>query len=140
MRQRPALTGVGRKLTAPIRIRGWDVPAGTIVVPSIYRVHHRPDLYPDPERFDPERFVGKKPDPYTYFPFGGGVRRCIGMAFALYEMKIVLSTVLSRARLRLSAGRPLGVELRSFVFAPEGGTTVVLDERLAPPQYTQLSL
>lgn len=131
MRTRPVITGVGRKLTAPVRLRGWELPAGTVVVPAIHQVHHRPDLYPDPERFDPDRFMGVKTDPYAYLPFGGGVRRCIGMAFALYEMKIVLATVLARARLRLAEPRPLRVELRSFVFAPEGGTRVVLEEHLA---------
>jgi cytochrome P450 len=130
MRMRPVITGVARRLKAPIKIRGWDIPPGTVIVPSIHQVHHRADLYPDPQRFYPERFLGKKTDPYSYFPFGGGVRRCIGMAFALYEMKTVLAAVLRRARLRLAERRALGVELRSFVFAPEGGTRVVLDQRL----------
>lgn len=130
LRLRPVIPGVGRKLTAPIKLGRWDIPAGTLVVPSIYRIHRREDLYPDAERFDPDRFLGKKTDPYTFFPFGGGVRRCIGMAFALQEMKIVIAAVLRRSRLRLPRRGPLGVQLRSFVFAPKGGPKVVFERRL----------
>lgn len=130
MRVRPVVLGVGRRLKAPITLRGYEIPAGTGIQPSIYAVHRRPDLYPEPERFLPERFVGKKPDPYGYFPFGGGVRRCIGMAYALYEMKIVLATVLRRVKLRLEKPRPLGFVLRAFLISPAGGTRVVLVERL----------
>lgn len=67
-----------------------------------YLTHHRPDVWPDPERFDPDRFVGRRMDPYAFLPFGGGTRRCLGAAFASFEMKIVLGTVLARARLRLA--------------------------------------
>lgn len=72
--------------------------AGVQVVPCIYLTHRRPEVYPDPARLDPARFLGAKSDPYAWFPFGGGTRRCLGMAFALYEMKIVLTTTLLRAR------------------------------------------
>jgi cytochrome P450 len=84
-------------------------------------------VYPEPDRFRPERFIGVKPDPYRWFPFGGGIRRCIGMAFALYEMKVVLATILTRTRLRLT--RPVKVVRRTLTLAPSRGTEVELIER-----------
>jgi cytochrome P450 len=128
LRLRPILPDVVREVVAPYRIGGHDIPIGAFVTPFIYGVHRRPDLYPEPTRFLPERFVGAKADPYAWFPFGGGIRRCLGMAFALYEMKIVLATVLARAELRLSGG-PVRVVRRTLTFAPSGGTRVVLGER-----------
>ena len=84
-----------------------------------------------PERFDPERWIGVKPDPYTWLPFGGGTRRCIGMAFAQFEMRVVLQTVVPRARMHLAAGEARVVR-RGITLAPAGGTRIVLDERLSP--------
>ena len=126
MRQRPTAPAVGRRLTRPMVLRGYEIPVGAMVSPSIYLTHRRPDLYPEPEVFRPERFLDKKIDPYTYFPFGGGPRRCLGAAFALQEMKVVLGTVLPRWRLRLVRRPPLRVSPRSVFLAPEGGTEVVL--------------
>ncbi|MEO5731039.1 MAG: cytochrome P450, partial [Byssovorax sp.] len=122
LRMRPVIPTVARMLKAPMKIRAWEIPAGVLVAPAINVIHQREDLYPEPERFKPERFLGKKQDPYTYFPFGGGTRRCIGMAFALYEMKIVLATVLRRTKLKLERRGPLAIQLRTFVMAPKGGT------------------
>jgi cytochrome P450 len=133
LRMRPVVTTVARKLTAPVKIRAWEIPAGILVAPAIDMIHRREDLYPEPNSFKPERFLGKKLDPYTFFPFGGGTRRCIGMAFAQYEMKIVLATVLRRAKLELPRPGALPVELRSVVFAPKGGTRVVFEQRLVAP-------
>jgi cytochrome P450 len=127
MRLRPIIPLVVRRLTAPFTIGEYTLPKGVAVAPCIYLAHLRPESYPDPRRFDPERWLGdKKPDPYAYFPFGGGIRRCIGMAFALYEMKIILATVLSRASLRLEAGPELMVR-RGITLAPQKGTRVVMD-------------
>jgi cytochrome P450 family 110 len=128
LRLRPILPDVVREVVAPFSIAGYDIPIGAFLTPFIYGVHRRPDLYPEPGRFRPERFVGAKADPYAWFPFGGGIRRCLGMAFALYEMKIVLGTVLARAELRLDGG-PVRVVRRTLTFAPSGGTRVVLTER-----------
>src|SRR5262249_29163384 len=94
LRLNPILPVVGRRLVAPMRIGRRDLPAGVIATPCIYLTHRRADLWPEPERFNPERFIGARPSPYAFFPFGGGVRRCLGMAFALYEMKIVLAEML----------------------------------------------
>ena len=125
----PVATNVIRRLTRPMRIAGRDLPAGITVSACIYSTHHHPDLWPDPERFDPERFIGARPAPHTFFPFGGGIRRCIGAAFATYEMKIVLAQVLARARLRIAAGYRVRPVLRTITVAPSAGMPVVLDSR-----------
>jgi len=126
LRQRPSVPMLGRVLKRPMVLRDHEIPAGVMVTPSIHLTHRRPDLYPEPEAFRPERFLGAKTDPYAYFPFGGGPRRCIGAAFALQEMKVVLGTVLQRQRLRLVKPPPLRASPRSIFLAPEGGAEVVL--------------
>jgi cytochrome P450 len=125
LRLRPILPLVVRNLHRPWKLGAWQLPAGVGVAPCIFLAHHRAASWRDPERFDPDRFVGAKIDPYAWLPFGGGTRRCIGMAFALYEMKIVLATVMRRARLRLAA--PARITRRSITLAPTGGTLVVRD-------------
>jgi cytochrome P450 len=130
MRQRPSVPMLGRKLVRPIQLRQYEIPAGAMVSASIYLTHRRPELYPEPEIFRPERFLDKKMDPYTYFPFGGGPRRCLGAAFALQEMKVVVGTVLQKLRIQLRKRAPLAISPRSIFLAPEGGTeVVVLGER-----------
>jgi cytochrome P450 len=109
------------------------LPAGALLVPVTYLAHTDPSNYPEPLAFRPERFLDKKPDPYAWFPFGGGARRCLGMAFALYEMKIVIATVLAGARLAKARPEPARVRIRAFTFAPDGGTKVVMRSRVAPP-------
>ena len=125
----PVATNVIRRLTGPMRIAGRDLPAGITVSACIYATHRRPDLWPEPERFDPERFVGARPAPYTFFPFGGGIRRCIGAAFATYEMKIVLAQVLSRVELGSAPGYRMRPVLRTITIAPSGGMPVVAERR-----------
>jgi cytochrome P450 len=99
------------------------------VVVNIYMAQRHPDYWDDPAEMRPSRFLdGKKVDPHAWLPFGGGARRCIGMAFALFEMRVVLASLLSRMRVRLPRG-PAKVTLRSFLFAPEGGPRVVVEER-----------
>jgi cytochrome P450 len=114
-----------------MRIGGHDLPSGAVVAPCIYLTHRRPDVWPDPERFDPERFLGQRTNPYAFFPFGGGVRRCLGMAFALYEMRIVVAQVLARTVLRAAAGHRVRVVRRGITFAPSGGMPVVVEARAA---------
>jgi cytochrome P450 len=134
LRLQPVVPIIGRVLDKPVRVGGWDLPAKTAVVCSIYLAHRRPEAYPEPERFDPERFLGTKLSPYEFLPFGGGVRRCIGMAFALYEMKMVLATVLSRAALRLANDRPIRAVRRAITLTPSGGMRVVLVRRDPRPK------
>jgi cytochrome P450 len=124
LRLRPVLPLVGRILKKPFRIGGYDLPEGTTVAPCIYLAQRNPDVYQEPDEFRPERFLGVQPDPYSWLPFGGGIRRCIGAAFALYEMKIVLGTILSRVDLELAQAAPARVVRRAITFWPEHGTRV----------------
>ena len=131
LRLNPIISEVGRVLARPMRIGGWDLPAGVVAAPCIYLAHRRPDVWPEPERFNPKRFVGRRPSPYEFFPFGGGVRRCLGMAFALYEMKVVLAEVASRVELRLATGYRMQRVRRSITLAPSKGMPVVVERRAA---------
>jgi cytochrome P450 len=127
LRLRPVIPAVGRRTKAPLSIGGYDIPAGELLVPVSLLTHRLPAFYPDPETFKPERFIDTKPDPYAWFPFGGGARRCLGMAFSLYEMKIVLARVLSRVALRKRTQKAATVALRGFTVVPKGGTEVIVD-------------
>jgi cytochrome P450 len=96
-----------------------------VIAPCIYLVHRRPDVYPDPYAFRPERFVERPPETYTWLPFGGGVRRCIGARFATYEMRVVLQAVVERLALSASEPAPERTVRRSIVLAPGRGGRVV---------------
>jgi cytochrome P450 len=135
LRLNPIVPFVGRLLLRPTQIGGHALPAGVVAAPCIHLAHRRPDAWPDPERFEPERFLGRTPGPYTFFPFGGGVRRCLGMAFALYEMKVILAQLLSRVELRAVAGKTIRAVPRSITLVPSGGMPVIVDARApAPPR------
>jgi len=122
MRLRPVIPLVGRVLKQPITLGGYDLQPETAVAACIYLAHRNPDVYPDPDAFRPERFLDGQPDPASYLPFGGGIRRCIGAAFAIYEMKIVLATILAHTDLELENHRALKIQRRAITFWPEGGT------------------
>ena len=108
-----------------MEIGGRMLPAGVTVAPSIYLVHRRPDIYPDPHSFRPERWLDQSPGTYTWFPFGGGTRRCLGASFALFEMKAVLSAVLSRVALRTVDPRPERPVRRAVTLVPGNGAEVI---------------
>lgn len=127
LRLRPVVPSVVRRLTAPVELGGWHLPAGVHVAPSIYLLHRRADLYPDPLAFRPERFVGTTPGTYEWIPFGGGIRRCLGASFALFEMRTVLQTVLRRAELRPARRPAEGVARRAITFAPTRGGRIALE-------------
>ena len=131
LRLTPIIPLVGRRLMRPMQIGGADLPAGVVAAPCVYLAHRRPERWPEPERFRPERFLETKPTPYEFLPFGGGVRRCLGMAFALVEMKIVLAEVLSRLELRTAPGYQVRVVRRSVTLAPSEGMPVVVTQRRA---------
>lgn len=118
-----------RLLKRPARIGGRELPAGVGVSAAIYATHHRPDLWPEPERFDPERFLMSRPNPHAFLPFGGGARRCLGAAFAIYEMKVVLAQVLRRTELRIAPGYQMKPVVRAVTVGPSRGMPVVLDRR-----------
>ena len=103
LRVRPVVFDVGRILTAPIDLAGYRPPAGVMVAPGIGLVHADARVYPDPERFDPDRMVGATLSPTTWLPFGGGARRCLGATFAMAEMRVVLREVLLRTELATTA-------------------------------------
>jgi cytochrome P450 len=124
LRLEPVAPVVGRKLSRDARVGRWELPAGTVVAPCIWLAQRRADLWPDPEAFRPERFLGAKPSPYEFFPFGGGARRCIGMAFALTEMREVAAEVLRRGRVEIARGYRGRVVRRGFTFALEKGLPV----------------
>jgi cytochrome P450 len=131
LRLRPVLPFVARLLKAPFEVGEWELPAGVTVAPCIYLLHRRADLYPDPKAFRPERFLDEPPGTYTWIPFGGGPRRCLGASFALLEMKVILRTILEGAELRAAEPQSEPIRNRNITFAPKNRTTVVLD-RLLP--------
>jgi cytochrome P450 len=131
LRLTPIVPLVGRRLTRPMQIGGIDLPAGVVASPCIYLAHRRAERWPEPERFRPERFLESKPTPYEFLPFGGGVRRCLGMAFALVEMKIVLAEIFGRTELRSAPGYQVRVVRRSVTLAPSEGMPVVMERPAA---------
>jgi cytochrome P450 len=133
LRVRPPLDGASRKLSAPVQIGGYLLPAGTTVVASITGAHLS-DIYPQPEQFRPERFLEQQPPPYTLIPFGGGPRRCIGASFALMEMKTILRIVLRQVALRAptqKSERPVRTR-RLTTYPARGGRVVVTSRRHTP--------
>jgi cytochrome P450 len=126
LRLRPVIVIVIRRLTEAIELGGYELPAGVNVVPSIHLVHRDPTIYPEPDRFRPERFLETPPGTYTWIPFGGGVRRCLGAAFAQQEMAIVLRELVARRTIRPAdpaAERPFR---RAITETPRRNTEVVL--------------
>jgi cytochrome P450 len=135
LRVRPVIVDVARKLTAPATVGGYELPAGTFVAPAIASLHQREDVYPQPQEFRPERFLDSKAENYAWIPFGGGVRRCIGAAFAEFEMRIVLREFVSRAALSAPDPAPEKVKIRNITLAPEHGARVVLERQLTRPDF-----
>jgi len=124
LRLRPVIPIVARWLSEPMEVGGRVLPAGVSVAPCIYLVHRRPDVYPDPERFLPERFLENPPGTYTWIPFGGGVRRCLGASFAQFEMKSVLRAIFSRTRLQPVTESAEPIRRRNITLVPGRGTKV----------------
>jgi cytochrome P450 len=131
MRLDPVIPNFGRTLTRPLKIAGRDLPAGVTIAPCIYLVHRRPELWPNPEQFNPDRFLESRQSPYTFLPFGGGSRRCLGAAFATYQMKIVIAEVLSRVELKPVDGYKAHATRRGIAFAPSDGLPVIAFDRSA---------
>jgi cytochrome P450 family 135 len=129
LRLRPVLPIVVRRLTRPVEIGGWPLPAGTYVTPCIHLVHRRPDVYPEPHAFRPERFLDQPAGTYTWIPFGGGVRRCLGATFALFEMKTVLRAIAREAVLRPARQESERIARRVITLVPGRGAEVVMEPR-----------
>ena len=130
----PVVLMVVRQTKKPMRLGGVDLPAETRVICSTYLAHNRPERYPEPRRFDPTRFLGVKPSPFEWLPFGGGNRRCIGMAFALYEMKMTVAAILTRTQLRIPAGKVIKIARRGVILAPSEGMPVIMDKQALPQE------
>lgn len=129
LRLRPIFPGTTRTLRQPLRLLGYDLPIGTRVAPSIYLVQRRPEIFPEPDRFLPERFLQPRPLQHDFIPFGGGMRRCVGGASVSMQMKMILATCLLRAELRAVPG-PNARTVRAFIsLAPSGGVPAVLTAR-----------
>ena len=126
LRLRPVVALVLRRLTAPMEIGGRTLPAGVSVAPCIYLLHRRPDLYPEPRAFRPERFFERPAGTYTWIPFGGGVRRCLGASFAQFEMRVVLREIVARLDLEPGSSRPERRVRRAIFFSPSRGGEVVV--------------
>jgi cytochrome P450 len=129
LRIRPVIPGVGRVVRErPFRLGEYVIPTGIEINPSIRVIHRREDVYPDAGAFRPERFLGDDPpDTYSWIPFGGGTRRCLGASFALMEMRIVLARVLERAALRAASPELAKVQFRAITLAPRDGVRVIHD-------------
>jgi cytochrome P450 family 135 len=129
LRLRPVIALVLRRLLEPMEIGGRVLPAGVNVAPCIYLLHRRADVYDEPRAFRPERFLEKPPGTYTWIPFGGGVRRCLGASFAQFEMKVVLRELVSRLDIRAARAEPERRVRRAIVFAPRRGGEIVAERR-----------
>ncbi len=130
LRLRPVLPNAEPRLVKQaVRIGGFEYPPGVVLLASAYLIHHDPEIYEEPYAFRPERFLNSAPGSYTWIPFGGGRRRCLGASFALQEMKIVLRTVLERFHLTATGAAAEVTRRRGITFSPRGGATVVLARR-----------
>jgi len=126
LRLRPVIVVVIRKLTEAVELGGYELPAGARVVPSIHLIHRDPEIYPEPDRFLPERFLDNPPGTYTWIPFGGGVRRCLGAAFAQFEMQVVLRELVRRWEIKPASPASEQVFRRAITETPRHDATVVL--------------
>jgi cytochrome P450 len=118
LRLRPIAPGIVRILNRPTKIGDWELPAGMGVNPSMIALHHRADLYPEPDAFRPQRFLERTFAPHEFMPFGAGHRKCLGAAFAMFEMKIVLGTLLQAKTLRLTDDADVPMVPRNTVLGP----------------------
>ncbi len=142
LRIRPVVFDVGRILTQPVELAGYRLPAGVMVAPAIGLVHRSAELYPDPDRFEPDRMLGATPGPTVWLPFGGGNRRCLGATFAMAEMRVVLREVLRRVELRTTTAKGERQKVKHVVLVPDGGARIcvraVRDAVTASPTTVQL--
>jgi cytochrome P450 len=126
LRLHPVVPFVVRKTVRPFSVDGREYPAGVVLCPCSYLVHRREELYPDSGRFRPERFLERKFGPHEWFPFGGGNRVCLGMPFALYEMKVLLATLLSQVRPSRPAGARCRARRYGIVLGPDDGGEIIV--------------
>jgi cytochrome P450 len=126
LRLNPVAPLIGRTLRTAFTLEGYELPGGSAIGVGIINIHRRADLYPEPERFRPERFAERQFGPFEYLPFGGASRRCLGAAFALYEMKLVLAAVMTGRNLQLADDAPARAVARNTVVGPASGVRMRL--------------
>jgi cytochrome P450 len=124
LRIRPVVFDVGRVLKEPVELAGYRLPAGVMVVPGIGLVHSNSEVYPDADRFDPDRMVGATLSPTTWFPFGGGNRRCLGATFAMVEMRVVLREILRRVELATTSAPGERQRVKHVILVPRHGARI----------------
>jgi cytochrome P450 family 135 len=129
LRLRPPIPIVGRAVKSDFQLDGYTIPAGEMLAPCIWLTHRRGEVYPEPYAFRPERFLDKGPETYTWLPFGGGTRRCVGAAFAQLEMTVVMRTIAELVDLEPAEPEPEHVGRRAIVLAPKRGSRVVVRDR-----------
>ena len=129
LRRSPVVPFVVRKTVRPFAAGGREYPAGVVLCPCSYLVHRREEIYPEPDRFRPERFLERKFAPHEWFPFGGGNRVCLGMPFALYEMKVLLATLFSQLRTTRPSGARSRARRYGLVLGPDDGARVIVQGR-----------
>ncbi|WP_232662907.1 cytochrome P450 [Pseudonocardia sp. TRM90224] len=129
LRVRPVIMDVARKLTAPVEVGGYLLPAGTVVAPAIGLVQHSARHYPDPLRFDPDRMLGATLTPTTWLPFGGGARRCLGAVFAQVEMRLVLREILRAVELAPTSARAERARSKHITLVPHRGARITVRAR-----------
>jgi cytochrome P450 len=134
LRRRPVIPNAAPRLTKqPVEIGGFRYPEGVVLIPNAYLIHHDPEIYPEPYAFRPERFLDEAPGTYTWIPFGGGRRRCLGASFAMLEMKVVLRAVLERAEPAPAADVAEGSRRRAITLSPRRSAATVLRARAPRP-------
>jgi cytochrome P450 family 135 len=130
LRMRPPLGMCTRLVNKPFKLADWELEPGTLIAPCIYLVHHDPEVYPEPEEFRPERFLDTKPGKYTWIPFGGGYRACLGGFFAVHEIKTVLRVLAQQARFEPVEQEDDPIRLRRVGMSPKHGARARLVERV----------
>jgi cytochrome P450 len=134
LRSRPVIpNAMPRYVAKPITVGGWDYEPGVNLVANAYLIHHDPEIYPDPYTFRPERFLDEKPGTYTWIPFGGGRRRCLGASFATLEMKVVIAELVRRFEISATTGQPELARRRNITVRPHMGARVSLGAREREP-------
>jgi cytochrome P450 len=119
-----------RQVTADTELLGYKLPKDTVVVGCIYLTHHREDLYPEADKFNPERFLNRQYTPYEFLPFGGGVRRCLGEVLALYEMKLAIAKIITEYNFTLAENKEIKPKRRGVVLSPEGGVKMIFNGKI----------
>lgn len=133
LRQRPVLPITARKLTSPVELAGYVFPKGWTLMPCIYLIHNDPEVFPEPERYDPDRFLASDaPSSRVWLPFGAGPRHCIGSGLAMMAIKVIMRTMLTRVELRPERSEPERIVRRNFTLGPEFGARVICERRVEP--------